>query len=555
MKSNLIVTLAVISLYVGKVNAQPQYSFNNYAKVDSTYITSIASTTDIGLYNFLQTGEAYEWDFPNLEIVTQRDFLFKSRDNSGYRTNFLLTCVLNTGNYLGCLNTWNNLSNLAKSQNEGVFLVEAEIENFTEFQRSSTQKIEATMIGVTLRIDGSSIQIPIQYTSPDVLMKLPLEISSKDSSISGFSNNFGPLGYNLTIMRWQKRVNHVDGWGSLQTPYGYFPQTIRMLSRVERIDSIIYETDTTAIPSIEIQAQWWSPTHGQPVFSALGTETAEGVVFLSASFIDSLRCLNPIALFTSYPVQPTISANEGYVDVTFINLSQNGTNYSWNFGDSESGANNTSTLKNPSHRYSAGGVFEVNLIVRSEVCETPPVAEITIPIMIADTADVSASFTFLPSAPIAYEALQFTSQTQNAFAYFWDFGDGSTSFEQHPSHSFTLAGEYSVSLTASNTTKQATHTEVLNILPVTSIGEIIDSNLTIYPNPTSGKCTIELPSHLQQGITIEIYSILGTKVFSTRNAEKSTNQFEVDLSKLPAGIYKVVAKTNLGNLKRMLVKN
>jgi PKD repeat protein len=32
----------------------------------------------------------------------------------------------------------------------------------------------------------------------------------------------------------------------------------------------------------------------------------------------------------------------------------------------------------------------------------------------------------------------------------WDFGDGTTSTEQHPTHTYTAAGHYTVSLTVSN---------------------------------------------------------------------------------------------------------
>lgn len=556
MKSIFITILAAICLYAGKVHAQPQYSFSNYAKVDSTYITSVANATGIGLTNFLQTGENYEWDFDNMEIASQTEYLFKSRDNSSYKTNFLLTCVLNTENYMGCLNTWNNLSNLAKSQNEGVFLVEAEIENYTEFQRSSSQKIEATMIGVTLKIDGSSIQIPIQFTSPDVLMKLPLEFSSKDSSFSGFSSNFGSLGYNLIIKRWQKRVNHVDGWGSLQTPYAYFPQTIRMLSRAERIDTIIYESDTTAIPSIEIQVQWWSPTHGQPVFTAVGTETEEGVVFTSVSFIDSLRCLEPLLAFIQYPIQPTIDATQGFVDVTFANFTQNATSFVWNFGDSTSGTQNTSTLKNPTHRFTSGGTYQVQLTASniSNACSIPLVGELILPLLVADTANVSASFTFNPNNPIPNEQVQFTSETQNAYTFLWDFGDGNSSTEKNPLHSYPEAGEYSVMLTASNTTKSANYISTITVQPNTSIVDTETQRISLFPNPTMSKFTVEInPPNSYSEYTIELFNMQGIKMLIIQKPE-ALNRFEIDLTHSTLGLYTIRITTPEGVYKSKILK-
>jgi PKD repeat protein len=47
--------------------------------------------------------------------------------------------------------------------------------------------------------------------------------------------------------------------------------------------------------------------------------------------------------------------------------------------------------------------------------------------------------------------VEFTdSSTGDNLTYLWDFGDGQTSIEQNPSHEYTVAGDYSVSLTTSN---------------------------------------------------------------------------------------------------------
>ncbi|WP_421763177.1 PKD domain-containing protein [Ekhidna sp.] len=48
------------------------------------------------------------------------------------------------------------------------------------------------------------------------------------------------------------------------------------------------------------------------------------------------------------------------------------------------------------------------------------------------------------------ESMQFTNQSTNAVSYFWDFGDGFTSTSENPSHVYTTAGNYDVSLTATS---------------------------------------------------------------------------------------------------------
>lgn len=44
-----------------------------------------------------------------------------------------------------------------------------------------------------------------------------------------------------------------------------------------------------------------------------------------------------------------------------------------------------------------------------------------------------------------------TSCTLNASSYHWDFGDGQTSEEAYPSHTYSEGGDYAVTLTVANT--------------------------------------------------------------------------------------------------------
>ena len=47
--------------------------------------------------------------------------------------------------------------------------------------------------------------------------------------------------------------------------------------------------------------------------------------------------------------------------------------------------------------------------------------------------------------------VEFTdSSTGDNLTYVWDFGDGQTSIEQNPTHEYTVAGDYTVSLTTTN---------------------------------------------------------------------------------------------------------
>ena len=81
------------------------------------------------------------------------------------------------------------------------------------------------------------------------------------------------------------------------------------------------------------------------------------VLFLFGSLSCSKNVLlgKPTASFSWTPT--TLTAP---VTVSFTSTSSNAKEFSWNFGDG-----NTSTLENPTNRYTTPGTYQVNLTVRN----------------------------------------------------------------------------------------------------------------------------------------------------------------------------------------------
>ena len=62
-----------------------------------------------------------------------------------------------------------------------------------------------------------------------------------------------------------------------------------------------------------------------------------------------------------------------------------------------------------------------------------------------------AKFDYNTDKIIVGGSVKFTDQSTNDPTFwFWDFKDGQTSTEQHPSHTYTIIGNYKVSLVAGN---------------------------------------------------------------------------------------------------------
>jgi len=61
-----------------------------------------------------------------------------------------------------------------------------------------------------------------------------------------------------------------------------------------------------------------------------------------------------------------------------------------------------------------------------------------------------AGFTAAPTDGVVPLAVQFTDASTNATAWAWTFGDGGTSDQQNPTHTYTAIGRYNVTLTVTN---------------------------------------------------------------------------------------------------------
>ena len=126
--------------------------------------------------------------------------------------------------------------------------------------------------------------------------------------------------------------------------------------------------------------------------------------------------------------------------VTYTDQSVNSpTNWEWAFpgGDPDS-----ASTQNPVVTYHQGGIFDVTLIV-SNGAGTDTIVQ-TAYINIDSTADADFSYT------IGGHTVNFNNQSVAADSVHWDFGDGATSTNTNPTHTYLNDGVYTVTLIAVN---------------------------------------------------------------------------------------------------------
>jgi PKD repeat protein len=146
----------------------------------------------------------------------------------------------------------------------------------------------------------------------------------------------------------------------------------------------------------------------------------------------------PVANFTTTQRTGNKPLNVKFTDTSTGDI----TSRLWNFGDGS-----TSTELNPSHTYNKVGSFTVSLTVTgpggSNTKTVEGFIQVTTPPPVAD-------FTSTPRGGSPPLLVQFTdASTGDITNHLWDFGDGTTSKEQNPSHTYVKEGSYTVSLTVS----------------------------------------------------------------------------------------------------------
>ena len=141
------------------------------------------------------------------------------------------------------------------------------------------------------------------------------------------------------------------------------------------------------------------------------------------------------------------------LSVQFNDYSSVATSWAWEFGDG-----NTSTEQNPLHVYSEEGVYDVTLTITGDSCTSTITQHICI-FGLDPTPECEAIFyTTTPDwdTPLT---LQFTDWSINASTWAWDFGDGNTSTEQNPLHTYIEEGVYDVTLTITSDSCTSSYTE------------------------------------------------------------------------------------------------
>ncbi|MDD4247942.1 MAG: PKD domain-containing protein [Methanosarcina sp.] len=182
--------------------------------------------------------------------------------------------------------------------------------------------------------------------------------------------------------------------------------------------------------------------------NAAGSNTLTKYYYLT---VTGTAAQTPVAAFSASP-----TSGNSPMDVTFTDTSTGTpTAWSWNFGD---GTN--SAIQNPVHTYSTAGTYTVTLTATNAAGSNTATKTNYISVGAAAAQTPVAAFSASPTSGNSPMDVTFTdTSTGTPTAWSWNFGDGANSAIQNPKHTYSTAGTYTVTLTATNAAGSNTATK------------------------------------------------------------------------------------------------
>jgi large repetitive protein len=290
--------------------------------------------------------------------------------------------------------------------------------------------------GTTSDTAGATLQHTFYTGTQDTTYTISLIVSNACGSDT--------IQHQITVLPPQ-----VNAFFNIDNPSGCVPHTINLSQFSQGASFSSWDFGDGNISSA------YNPSH---TFTAPGTYVvslfAAGCGFDTATTIVTVNPLPQID-FTSLD---SVCVNQGF---TFTNLSAGIASINWDFGDGT-----TSTLTNPTHSYSSAGFYTVTLsgISQTYGCTTQ------ITKLIQVNPSPNSQFTLGPNAGCVELTVQLNNTSVGIVNHVWNFGDGNSSIQNNPSHTYTTPGSYAVRLIVlDNIGCPDTATQVVTVYPLPSV--------------------------------------------------------------------------------------
>ena len=204
----------------------------------------------------------------------------------------------------------------------------------------------------------------------------------------------------------------------------------------------------------------------------------------------------------------------------------------WDFGDGT-----TSTLHNPVHDFVESGIYNVCYTATDTCgtdvqCDRVMVSSLLIPAFSASQTEIDGL------------TVSFNDCSVGAKAWQWDFGDGTSSVDQNPVHTYKQYGVYKVCLYVHNNIISLTGCDTIIIIRGKNSSNI--SSIIFYPNPSPGTGKVSFAIFEDSPlVSITIFDFEGRKIWTGSYTNVGSNMpVEMDVRGLGKGTYLVSGSFN-----------
>ncbi len=232
--------------------------------------TSIANPTSVS--NPEITGANYSWDFSMLTAIQQRVDTFLSVGSTPVAYQFFFNnSILYPDNVADFALKGIDLPSVLPQ------LTVSEVINYYAVDNGSYR-----LVGFGANING--IPASIRYQPTDTNYVFPLQYGNMDANIYSFN-----LSVPSTLYYGQDgvRADTVDGWGTIQTPFGTF-NAIRVKSTLNKTDTTYIDllgTGTSINRPVEIEYKWLAAGEKIPVLKVVTTAGQVSTVEYKDNFL------------------------------------------------------------------------------------------------------------------------------------------------------------------------------------------------------------------------------------------------------------------------------
>lgn len=290
---------------------------------------------------------------------------------------------------------------------------------------------------------------------------------------------------------------------------------LRVLSSEKVADTLLREVaffDTEPSQDVIAYVGSWS---NYPYFESgniIVSDMANGLFVLKLAIEDPITS-HPVSASGCETTAKAFSVTTDATNLTFQWQQSDGTNFVDIVESAEATGTNTATL---TINLSQGSVRVRMKDENRSIFYSYP-AEM---ILTNTLPDVNFSFSLFENT------ITLTNSSTNLESHTWDFGDGTTSNEENPTHTYEEYGEYTITLTAENACGQTKEEKVVSYV----LGGFESRVIHVYPNPSSSTIFIQ---NVAQA-TFQIHDLSGEL---QQKGLISTESNAIDVSSMAMGVY------------------